>query len=320
MAGLRYEQGDIWFEDGNVILVAENTAFRAHKSILSRNSKVFNEMFASPQSADGETFDGCPVVQMTDTKQEISFLLSVLCYVPDNNGVISFPESLPFAAVTSMLQLGSKYAVEPVRQDAIRRLKAVFAADLDTFEDRSYCITTDQDMDLDFVKVELRDAIAVVDLAQSFDLPMLLPLALYLCAQLDPKTLIFGFTDVNGKTWSLSSDNIYRVLLGLPQLRRASIVQQKFVQLQELSPECVSVENCKDILSQAAEDFLLALHDDANPLSGTSWLIRMGLCFPCQGTHRVRINKEREELWADLAKIFELDVQWPPAEEVEGNE
>src|ERR1700755_1150246 len=40
------KHADLWFFDGSVILQAESTLFRVHKSQLSRRSIVFSDMFA----------------------------------------------------------------------------------------------------------------------------------------------------------------------------------------------------------------------------------------------------------------------------------
>lgn len=73
-----YERGEPWLEDGNVVLVAEGTAYRVLRSILSKNSEVFRDMFMIPQPAEAETFAGCLVVHLSDSKKDVSFLLSVL--------------------------------------------------------------------------------------------------------------------------------------------------------------------------------------------------------------------------------------------------
>ncbi|CCM06578.1 uncharacterized protein FIBRA_08856 [Fibroporia radiculosa] len=40
---------EFWFEDGNIVLGVETTAFRVHRSLLSRSSDVFRDMFDIPQ-------------------------------------------------------------------------------------------------------------------------------------------------------------------------------------------------------------------------------------------------------------------------------
>jgi len=69
-----------WFEDGNVVLLTENTLFRVHRSILSRHSEIFKDTFAMPQapSEENECIEGCPVVPLSDTTEDINNMISLL--------------------------------------------------------------------------------------------------------------------------------------------------------------------------------------------------------------------------------------------------
>lgn len=71
----------IWFEDGNVILEAEGIQFKVHRGILSESSSVFKDMFTLPQppSMDEELIDGCPIVHLSDTAEEVTYMLEALC-------------------------------------------------------------------------------------------------------------------------------------------------------------------------------------------------------------------------------------------------
>lgn len=44
---------DLWFEDGSIVLRAENTLFLVHMSQLSRHSVCFRDMFSMPQLKQG---------------------------------------------------------------------------------------------------------------------------------------------------------------------------------------------------------------------------------------------------------------------------
>jgi hypothetical protein len=57
----------LWFDDGNIILHAESTQFRVHRSILSASSSVFRDMFSLPQPENENVVDRCPVVRVSDT-------------------------------------------------------------------------------------------------------------------------------------------------------------------------------------------------------------------------------------------------------------
>ena len=73
----------LWFDDGNVILIAEGTSFKVHKSVLSSKSYVFKDMFSIPQptipsETDMMHHDGVPVVYMTDTWRDLTCILGVI--------------------------------------------------------------------------------------------------------------------------------------------------------------------------------------------------------------------------------------------------
>ena len=69
---------EIWFEDGNVILVAETVAFRVHRGQLERHSDVFHDLFLIPQPRDQDLVDGCSVVELHDSASDMTFLLRAL--------------------------------------------------------------------------------------------------------------------------------------------------------------------------------------------------------------------------------------------------
>ena len=70
----------LWFEDGNIVLLADNVAFKVHRGILVRHSDVFCDMFAIPQppSAEQETFEGTARVTMQDDAERLADFLLIL--------------------------------------------------------------------------------------------------------------------------------------------------------------------------------------------------------------------------------------------------
>lgn len=75
----RAVEAGLWFEDGNIILIAQYTPFKVHRSLLSRESDVFRDMFnlPSPVSQD-EMMDGIPVIYMSDHWRDLCDVLSAL--------------------------------------------------------------------------------------------------------------------------------------------------------------------------------------------------------------------------------------------------
>ena len=72
------ERGDPWLDDGNIILQAESTRFRVVRSILSASSSVFRDIFSLPQPENENLVDGCPVVHVSDTAEDLHHVLKAL--------------------------------------------------------------------------------------------------------------------------------------------------------------------------------------------------------------------------------------------------
>lgn len=79
------KRGDPWFEDGNIILVADgedesnSIAFKVHRGVLARHSEVFESMLVVAQPPpDTETVEQCSVLRMHDIPIELSNLVKAL--------------------------------------------------------------------------------------------------------------------------------------------------------------------------------------------------------------------------------------------------
>lgn len=66
---------DIWFEDGNIVLVCESIGFRVYKGILSSQSKVLRDMFSIGNPSGDDTFDGCAIVHLSDSAHDFFHFL-----------------------------------------------------------------------------------------------------------------------------------------------------------------------------------------------------------------------------------------------------
>lgn len=92
------QHADLWFCDGSVILQAEFTLFRVHKSQLSRRSIIFSDMFTLAQppvmsthaTLADETYEGCPVVKLYDSAEDVANLLLALYDGPFVSSLLFF--------------------------------------------------------------------------------------------------------------------------------------------------------------------------------------------------------------------------------------
>ena len=67
-----------WFEDGNVVLQAEHMQFRLHRSVLSMHCPIFRDMFACSLPENGPTVDGCPLVHLSETLEDVKNFVKIL--------------------------------------------------------------------------------------------------------------------------------------------------------------------------------------------------------------------------------------------------
>ncbi|KAJ7436731.1 hypothetical protein FB451DRAFT_187047 [Mycena latifolia] len=115
----------IWMPYGDIILQAESTQFRVNRDILAHQSSVFRDMFSVPQPQNEPTFEGCPIVHVSDAAKDWEMFLHVL-YNP-------FPSiskvKQPFPALASMLRLGRKYEIQAAKDDVVARIHSEFPAD-----------------------------------------------------------------------------------------------------------------------------------------------------------------------------------------------
>lgn len=78
-AGISLKRSDeFWIEDGNIVLIAGETAFRVYRGLLALQSTVFADLFASSSPSAEERYDDCPVIRLTDSPQDLAHLLRAL--------------------------------------------------------------------------------------------------------------------------------------------------------------------------------------------------------------------------------------------------
>jgi hypothetical protein len=68
---------DFWFDDGSIVLQAETSLFRVHRTILSAHSTVFADMFGIPQLPGQDAIEGC-IVRLPDSVCDFTWLLKAL--------------------------------------------------------------------------------------------------------------------------------------------------------------------------------------------------------------------------------------------------
>ncbi|KAF7292519.1 BTB domain-containing protein [Mycena kentingensis (nom. inval.)] len=113
----------LWFEDGTLVVKAQTSLFKVHRSLLSARSSVFRDMLAFPQHGVGETLDDCPLVELPDGGAAVEHLLRAIY---DSAYFMPHPEKIELAELLDILLLAHKYDVKYLFIQALKHLDAVF--------------------------------------------------------------------------------------------------------------------------------------------------------------------------------------------------
>ena len=70
-------QEELWFDDGNLILTGRDTGFWIYRGLLASQSTVFSDMLLSSSPSAEETLDGCPIVHVSDSPEDLVHFLRV---------------------------------------------------------------------------------------------------------------------------------------------------------------------------------------------------------------------------------------------------
>ncbi|KAI0752509.1 hypothetical protein C8Q80DRAFT_1117920 [Daedaleopsis nitida] len=114
----------LYFDDGNVILRTGWTLFCVHKSLLSKHSLVFANMFRHNE----DRFRGLTQLTMEETREDLEALLSVLY-----DGLRIDVEELSvetFPALATLLRMATKFQVDRPCKDIIACIRAQWPASL----------------------------------------------------------------------------------------------------------------------------------------------------------------------------------------------
>ncbi|KAL1756162.1 hypothetical protein FB107DRAFT_290290 [Schizophyllum commune] len=202
------KRSDIWFDDGNIILQAENLQFRVHRSLLARHSPVFKDIFGIPQPANTSEvlIEGCPVVHLTDKASHVQFMLTKLFN-------LAAPEN-PWKAPTvfdliASLRMGHKYLITHLWNDAVTSLRRAFPTDeakiLATLTVYAKVISRNDDATA-IRLTSRRGLLPLVDVVAEVGLQTILPGLYYRIIYTNTLDTIIGSTDI--------SDRARCVLLG----------------------------------------------------------------------------------------------------------
>ncbi|KAF7359024.1 hypothetical protein MSAN_01243100 [Mycena sanguinolenta] len=173
---------ELWFSDGSLVVQAEKSLFRVSGAVLAARSSVFNDMLGIAQPADTETIDGCPMVRLPDSAEDVTCFFRAIF---DSSFFEPYPCKVSFGNALSIARLSHKYSVDYLLRRALVHLSYEFPTTLSAFDKWPDMCSTD----FREVKHGLSPYVAVVQLARQVNAPWMLPLAFYKLASADGKII-----------------------------------------------------------------------------------------------------------------------------------
>ncbi|GJE93164.1 hypothetical protein PsYK624_093230 [Phanerochaete sordida] len=118
---------DLWFDDGNIVLQAEQTLFQVYKGVLRRESPVFADMLSLSGQPE-EHYGKVPLVRMHDTAEEIKLFLSVIFIHQFMDSRRANPE------LATIMAVSAKYQAPEVHRRAQALLTLEFPSTLKDYD------------------------------------------------------------------------------------------------------------------------------------------------------------------------------------------
>ncbi|KAF7295799.1 hypothetical protein HMN09_01122800 [Mycena chlorophos] len=298
----------LWFDDGTLVVRAQTTLFKVHRSVLSARSSVFHDMLAFPQDNGGlETFEGCPIVALPDEAQEVqSFLLAIY----DSSYFMPPPQPFDILSLLGILRLAHKYDVEYLFKRALSHFDGVlyfddYPAFLQAAGGPGIMTPQAEPWRPQSQYTDPRLLLAVVDALTQVEAQWLLPVAQYFLSSLPMLSLLGIPEDL------LDGSRLRRILL-----HRQKLVSQRSRLVGAIVPwggdgapdgmECKTFDDCTD----TRVDFLTfaaayTVERDARALDQLDAGNMHGLCASCaSGTFW---EQSQNDFWRDdLPDAFDL--------------
>ncbi|THH29890.1 hypothetical protein EUX98_g4293 [Antrodiella citrinella] len=287
---------ELWFEDGNIVIIAEKTEFRVYRGILAQKSDLFKDLFTLPQPEGGETLYGCSVVRVQDLATDWYRFLSVLfggASMWTNN------QQYSWRLTRSIITISNKYQVDVMRDEAMERLQKRFPANIDDW-DKLYGAE---------ILGSMSDVISMANAARLLELPGVRARALYECTQLSTDQLLVGIENEDGVREVLCTEDIKFCVDARKTLAQEHIKLR--VYLTELEDAPVHINNTKCIaarrklvhISQQRSKYI-----DHDPLAPDDDVknILAEMCRSCRKYHRNEYQRLRQKLLHKLPLYFGL--------------
>ncbi|KDR68189.1 hypothetical protein GALMADRAFT_146439 [Galerina marginata CBS 339.88] len=289
----------IWFEDGSIIIQATSTQFRVHKSVLSRNSRFFRDLFTVPQPKNEPTIEGCAIVHVADDPDDWQHVLEILY---DNVKAYKSTRVVSLPMISGMLRLGRKYELDHLREEAIERLREDLPPTLILW-DSQFGPNNKRTRPFTYEIFDL------IDVLLDSGVQSLLPVAYYTClSQYSLEQILEGLALADRPLLNLPLQAKISLALGRDALSRA--ITYSLDWLKENSLEgCSNRPSCTIARTLYLESAIRYWHAVLlfRPLGWAVWHNGHTIfCASCAQRVAKKIEASRQKVWEELPVYFRL--------------
>ncbi|KAI0742372.1 hypothetical protein C8Q80DRAFT_1258645 [Daedaleopsis nitida] len=300
-----------WFSDGSLVLVAGTSAFKIYHGVLASQSAVFADMLSLPRSSTDPSINGCPILELLDSPEDLRYLLQVLFPPPmmSPGGTSSFPR------VSAVVRLSHKYQMDALLRQGIDILTGYYTT---TY---SQWLKRDEYPHLKPLPIHAIDAVYLARLTET---DSMLPTALLQCSFLEER-VITGHKREDGTCVKLSDTDVQRGIAARRQLMEADLAGlrslQKIPYVQN-GQDCKSPAQCRLFMLNFLSAALLGFdgYDRASLLPWRQVVHKYrskrrdevkDMCASCLSTLRSqeRWNKGRHGTWKRLPRIMGVQIK-----------
>ncbi|KII84008.1 hypothetical protein PLICRDRAFT_118797 [Plicaturopsis crispa FD-325 SS-3] len=288
----------VWYNDGSIVLQAENTRFRVHRTVMALNSPIFEDMLHIGQSPGEDSVEECPLVVLHDSAEDLEAILRALY----DRRYFDPEENQPLSLIASILRLSKKYEIQHLYNKALKFLTDQFP---DTLEARDACGPSRVVESAGF-------SFDVITLARELDIQQILPAAFYRFIMLyDDAVILDGLPDPTGEQMTKLSPLDQKVAI----LGRQNVIKLSASTTYAWLDEEKTSEHCKQKLACT-----MGYHDISNGLwkplprcaALSQWRSEWNhwLCSRCRQDAIECHNSGRARFWSKLPECFDLPP-WP---------
>ncbi|KAI5896285.1 uncharacterized protein SCHCODRAFT_02187853 [Schizophyllum commune H4-8] len=299
----------VWFKDGNIVLQAQRVQFRFYQGLLATYSPFFRDVFEVPQPADGaDAVEGCPVMRLQESAADVEYMLNFILEPKSSKQTPSV------ANVIAGLQMGQKYLIAALWDDAVERLRYEFPDRLEVYQERRegrekpgytrFCVEPGRTFWLAHL----------LDTARSVGLQTIMPA---LCFRVSEGSSIENLTqglldDITSDVMSMHTRN---VLLGgriKTLAAQVKLIRVAFSEPQPPSQECTDRNACREARRRMFDYLLETLEKERSYALFCPWSERLQVspnlkcCVACAETILRTVKEERQVIWDSLPSFFGL--------------